>query len=150
MPVAFGGLGLHRGLARERLIIEVAVQVVVVARPEDVTRVGGGPVGHKRPVLYLDPQMPTALTLVTLPMAKARGFSAERQDAERLAGCPPELAGVRMDGQPTCDWNGPRLLYPLAACPAERREPSLGTMRPKALARRPPHTGSAPVRLPAV
>src|SRR5258708_32822375 len=37
-------------------------------------------------------------------MAKARGFSAERQDAERLAGCAPELAGVRMDGQHTCGW----------------------------------------------
>src|SRR5258708_19282125 len=85
---------------------------------------------------------------MTLPLAKARGFSAERQDAERLAGCPPERAGVRMDGQPTCDWSGPRLFDPLAACPADRREPSLGTMRPKALARRPPHTGSAPVPLP--
>ncbi len=82
----------------------------------------------------------TEVARVTLPMAKARGFSAERQDAERRAGCPPDLAGVRMDGQPTCDWSGPRLLYPLAACPADRRAP------PQALARRPPHTGSAPVR----
>src|SRR5260370_25099691 len=59
-------------------------------------------------------------------MAKARGFSDERQDAERRAGCPPERAGVRMDGQPTCDWSGPRLLYPLAACPAERRAHATG------------------------
>src|SRR5260370_41846790 len=59
-------------------------------------------------------------------MAKAGGLSPEGQDAERRAGCPPELAGVRMDGQPTCDWSGPRLLYPLAACPAERREHGTG------------------------
>ena len=72
-------------------------------------------------------------------MAKARGFSAERHDAERRAGCPPELAGVRMDGQHTCEWSGPRLLYPLAACPAERRAPSLGTRRPQAT----PHGFSA-------
>ena len=63
---------------------------------------------------------------VTLPMAKARGFSAERHDAERLAGCPPELAGVRMDGQHTCEWSVPRLFYPLAACPAERPEHATG------------------------
>src|SRR5260221_8337079 len=85
---------------------------------------------------------------VTLPMAKARGFSAERHDAERLAGCPPERAGVRMDGQHTCEWSVPRLLYPLAACPAERPEHATGCAKctgPKAtphgvIARA--HTGS--------
>src|SRR5260221_8445478 len=85
---------------------------------------------------------------VTLPMAKARGFSAERHDAERLAGCPPERAGVRMDGQHTCEWSVPRLFYPLAACPAERPEHATGCAKctgPKAtphgvIARA--HTGS--------
>src|SRR5260221_14727461 len=94
---------------------------------------------HDRPLL---------LGEVTLPMAKARGFSAERHDAERLAGCPPERAGVRMDGQHTCEWSVPRLFYPLAACPAERPEHATGCAKctgPKAtphgvIARA--HTGS--------
>jgi hypothetical protein len=41
---------------------------------------------------------------VTLPVAKARGFSAERLDAEQLAGCPPELLGVRLPDT----WRRPR------------------------------------------
>src|SRR5258707_1777179 len=59
-------------------------------------------------------------------MEKARGFSDERQDADRLAGCTTERAGVGMDGQLTCEWSGTRLLYPLGACPAERPEHATG------------------------
>jgi hypothetical protein len=78
---------------------------------------------------------------VTLPMPKGKGLLA---CASYLPGAHRDyLASRRMARILGAERSIPRMFYLLAVYPVERREHS---MVQRALARRPPHTGSSPVR----